>query len=197
MKRHINEVGIPLSVLLLTAAVLLVGAGCASYPVAPEPSGFLSHYYESDKVDDTTWRYLDSDLLSSYSKFQITAAKCLITEFDGEPLPPESQQKVANYLRQAIIKALSDRYTIVDVGGGDVGEIRVAITDAYKTGNRLGLSVEGEIINLYSTYQAVAVRRTELSKPYIGAVWDGPAAKEIIDAWADRLREAIDTAHSR
>jgi len=107
------------------------------------------------------------------------------------------KQKVADYLREAVTKALSDRYPIVTSGGLDVAEIRVAVTEAYKTGNRLGLTVEGEINDSYSTFQAAAVMRTELGEAYLGDWWDGPSAKQIIDAWASRLREVIDIAHSR
>ncbi len=96
----------------------------------------------------------------------------LVNDFNGKPLKPEAQQRVAEYLREAI-------------------------TDAYKTENRLGLSIEGEIIDSYSTFQVAAVMRAQLGEVYIGSEWDGRSAKQIIGGWAQRLRKSVDIAHGR
>lgn len=197
MRSKFSNLGITPFAALIAAISLILVAGCASHTFAPKQSGFLSHYHHMQRVDDTTQRYINTNRLASYNKFQITAAKCMVTEYDGKPLSLTAQQKVSDYLREAVTKALADRYPIVTSGGADVAEIRVAITDAYKTGNRLGLTVEGEINDSYSTFQAAAVMRTELGEPYLGDWWDGPSAKQIIDAWAARLRETIDIAHGR
>jgi len=197
MKKTISNFRVTLSVAFLAATGLMLAAGCASHTFAPRQSGFLSHYNHMEKVDDTTWRYVNTNRLAIYNKFQITAAKCMVTEYDGKPLSATAQQKVADYLRDSVTRALSDRYPIVTAGGVDVAEIRVAITDAYKTGTRLGLTVEGEINDSYSTFQAAAVMRTELGESYLGDWWDGPSAKQIVDAWAARLRQVIDIAHAR
>jgi hypothetical protein len=197
MKTNLSKIGITLPAALLASAALVLVAGCASHTFAPRQSGFLSHYHHMVKVDDMTSRYVDTNRLAIYNKFQITAAKCMVTAYDGKPLSPAAQQKVADYLRDSVTKALSDRYPIVSAGGVDVAEIRVAITDAYKSGNRLGLTVEGEINDSYSTYQAAAVMRTELGDSHLMDWWDGPSAKQIMDAWATRLREVIDIAHGR
>ncbi len=196
MKPNLSK-SIMLGATLLAGAGLLLAAGCASHAFAPRQSGFLSHYHNLQKVDDTTWRYIFTNRLAMYNRFQITAAKTMVTEYDGKPLSQEAQQKVSDYLRGSVTRALSERYPIVSSSGPDVGDIRVAITDAYKTGNRLGLTVEGEIIDSYSTYQAAAVMRTELGEAHLGDWWDGPSAKQTMDAWADRLRQAIDMAHGR
>lgn len=196
MKLNLNK-PVSLIVALVAGTTLALVAGCASHAYAPRQSGFLSNYRNLQRVDDTTWRYVYTNRLALYNKFQITAAKTLVAEYDGKPLSPATQQKVSDYLRDSLTKALGDRYPIVPNAGGDVGEIRVALTDAYKTGNRLGLTVEGEINDSYSTYQAAAVMRTELGEMYLGDWWDGPSAKQIMDAWAARLREAIDMAHAR
>jgi hypothetical protein len=197
IKTNLSKIGMTLPAALLAAAGLILAAGCASKAIAPKQSGFLTHYHHMVKIDDTTWRYMDTNRMAMYNKFQITAAKCMVTEYDGKPLSPTAQQKVADYLREAITKALADRYPIVTSGGVDVGEIRVAITQAYKTGNRLGLTVEGEIDDSFSTVQAVAVMRTELGEIYLGDWWDSTSAKQIMDAWAARLRSAIDITHTR
>lgn len=197
MKTNLKSIGVALPASLLAAVGLMLVAGCARHTFAPTRSGFLSHYQHMAKVDDTTWRYINTNRLAIYNKFQITAAKVMVAEYDGRPVSPEGQQKATDYLRAAVSKALSDRYPIVASGGADVAEIRVAITEAYKTGNRLGLTVEGEIIDSFSTVQVAAVMRTELGEIHVGDWWDGPSAKQIMDAWAARLRQAIDIAHGR
>jgi hypothetical protein len=195
VKTNLNRIRIALPAALLAATGLLLLAGCASRTFTPMQSGFLSRYHHMEKVDDTTWRYINTNRLAIYNKFQISEAKTMVTAYDGKPLSPAAQQKVADYLREAVTKALSDRYPIVTNGGVDVAEIRVAVTDAYKTGNRLSLTVEGEIMDSYSTFQAAAVMRNDLGEAHLGDWWDGPSAKQIMDAWATRLRQVIDIAH--
>ncbi len=197
MKLKKNSFVVTLCSVLAAVAIPALVTGCSGTARAPKKSGFLSFYHHLEKVDDTTWRSVTPGRLSLYSKFHITAANCVVTEFDGKPLPPEAQRKVAEYLRESVTKALGDRYPIVTSPGADVGDIRVAITQAYKTGDQLGLTVEGEIVDSYSGYQAAAVMRTELGKLYLGSWWDGPSAKGIIDAWTARLRKAIDDVQPR
>ena len=203
MKTHFTRIGFTIPAALLGAATgLMLLAGCASEDknkaeFSPHKSGFLSSYHRLKKVDDTDWRYVDTNRVSIYNKFHLSAVKCLVTQYNERPVTPEQQQKVIDYLRGAVTKALGDRYPVVGNSGPDVGELRLAVTDAYKTGDRLGISVEGEIIDSFSGYQGAAVMRTELGEAYIGDFSDAKSAKETIDKWAERLREAIDYAHGR
>ena len=198
MKAYLSRISIIQPAALFAAITgLMLIAGCASHTYAPRQSGFLSNYGRMKKVDDTTWRYVDTNRVAIYNRFHISATKCLVTSYDGQPLSPETAKKVSDYLRESITKALGDAYPIVNNGGADVGELRVALTDAYKNGNRLGLTVEGEIFDSYSGYQAAAVMRTELGEAYIGDWWDAPSARQIIDKWSARLRQAVDAAHGR
>ena len=201
MKTHFTRIGFTIPAALLGAATgLMLLAGCASEnkaEFAPHKSGFLSTYVNLKKIDDTTWRFVNTNRVSIYNKFHISAVKCLVTQYDERPVTPEQQQKVVDYLRGAVTKALGDRYPIVGNSGPDVGELRLAVTDAYKTGDRLGITVEGEIIDSYSGYQAAAVMRTELAEARVGDWWDATSAREIVDRWAGRLREGVDAAHGR
>ena len=43
------------------------------------------------KVDDTTSRYVDTNRLAIYNKFQITAAKCMVTAYDGKQVIVEAR----------------------------------------------------------------------------------------------------------
>jgi hypothetical protein len=146
-------------------------------------------------VDETTWRSIDTARLATYSKFHIGEVKVLASYLEGKLLSEETKQKVADHLRDAITKALSDRYQLVAAPGTDVAEIRAAVTEAYLTEHHLGLTVEGEIIDSHSTLPVASVVRTDLSLPYVGSKWDGGGAREIMDAWALRLCKAIDAAH--
>ena len=200
MKTHFTRIGLTIPAALAAATGLMLLAGCASdnkAEFAPHKSGFLSSYNNLKTVDDTTLRFVNTNRVSIYNKFHISAVKCLVTQYDERPVTPEQQQKVIEYLRDSVTKALSDRYPIVGSGGPDVGELRMAVTDAYKTGNRLGISVEGEIFDSLSGYQAAAVMRTELGDPNVGDWSDARSAKDTIDKWSARLREAIDYAHGR
>ncbi|HEV8541797.1 MAG TPA: DUF3313 family protein [Verrucomicrobiae bacterium] len=206
-RRHRVELA-SLTALGLTALGLAGLAGCASPGQAQTPttSGFLTHYCHLEKVDDLTWRYVNSKSLSNYEKFRIGDVTMLATYFEGTPVSEETKRKIENYVRQAVTKALSDRYSIVSAPGSDVADIRVAITAAYKTESQLGLTVESEILDSYEAsrlavgaqpdheHQLAAVTRTELSQPYFSDYWNGPAAKELINQWAMRLRKAIDAS---
>ncbi len=196
MKTKVSQIGSALIIPLLAATGLAVLAGCSSHARAPSQTGFLSHYHNMTKVDDTTWRYVNKNRLNLYTKFHISDVQVLAKEYNGEPLSDEAKDKIRSYLQDAVSKALVDKYPIVTTSGMDVGELRLALTEAYKTGTRVGLTVEGEIMDSLSTYQAAAVMRTELGESYVGSWWDAPSAKQIIDAWATRLRQAIDEARS-
>src|SRR5690349_8510332 len=129
MKAYLGRLGSSVPAMLVAAIGLALSAGCASHTFAPKQSGFLSNYARLKKVDDTTWRYVETNRVALYNKFHLSATKCLVPSWDGKPVSPETQQKVADYLRESITKALSDAYPIVNNGGSDVGELRVAITD--------------------------------------------------------------------
>lgn len=186
------------TVLVLTsiASVCLL-TGCASKPYRPGQSGYLSHYHHMTPVDATTSRYVDSARLTSYNKFKISSVDILTKNYNGQPITPEQQARMANYIRESIITALADKYPIVTAPSTDTAEIRVAITDVYKAGNQVGITLEGEILDSYSAVQVAAVIRNDLGKHYVGDWWDKTSAREMVDGWAKRLRQAIDSAHAR
>jgi hypothetical protein len=196
MKNDLARIGTQAVLALVAASGLALLTGCTSpgQARAPLQSGFLTHYCQLERVDDMTWRHIDARNLANYDKFQIGDVKVLATYFEGKPLPDATRQKVEEYVREAIRKALSDRYSIVTAPGHDVADIRVAITSAYKTENHLGLTVESEILDSRSWAQLAAVMRTELSEPYFSNYWDGPSGKQLINDWASNLRKAIDAA---
>jgi hypothetical protein len=155
---------------------------------------FLTTYDHLQQVDNLTLRYVSPALLARCNRFVISPVKILFTQADGKEITPEQRQRSADFVRQVVSQALSDRYPIVTEAGPDVGEIRLAITEAYKTGGRLGLCVQGEILDNSDT-QVAAVVRTELSELYSPDWENRETARKMVGIWAERLRKAVDEAH--
>jgi len=188
---------ISLTPIAAVAGVLLL-AGCAGTPQPPKRSGFLYNYDNLQQVDDTTWRYVNTNRLALYRKFEITTPKILATQYDGKPITEDQKERAIAYIRGSLTKALEAKgYSVVSGGYGDVAEIRVAITDVYKTGSQLGLTVEGSVVDAASAFQAAAVMKTELAPEQAGSWWDNERGREIIDRWSARLAEAITLAHQK
>src|SRR5262245_60835040 len=103
------------------AVGLLLLAGCATHPARElVQSGFLTRYDQLHKVDETTSRYVDTEHLRIYKKFWIQPVQVLVQSFNGKPVT-EGERMAAEYVVIALIKALSDRYSIVSGPGADVG----------------------------------------------------------------------------
>jgi hypothetical protein len=178
-------------------ASLALLTGCAHTPNAPTKSGFLYSYAQLKPVDPYTMRYIDAQRLPIYKKFIINPVKIMVTEFDGKPLTAEQRQKASEVVRQSLEKALSDKYPVVTAPGVDVGDIRIAITQAYKKGLQVGFTLEGEIDDSYSAFQAAAVTRSEIGDAYLGSWWDGPSFRMMVEAWAKRVREMLDSVDKK
>ena len=198
MKSTLNRLTCGLSTALTVTALMLL-TGCASgKPLPPKRSGFLYNYDNLKQVDATTWRYVNTNRLALYHKFVIAPIKVMVTEFDGKPVTTEEKDKAATYVRESLTKALESKgYAVVSGGYGEVGEVRVAITDAYKSGNQVGLTVEGSIVDSASAYQAAAVMKSDLADAQLGSWWNGERAREIVDRWSERMAEAVVQAHTK
>jgi hypothetical protein len=180
---------------LLSLAGLLVLAGCKTTPQMTNRPDFLSTYDHLQKVDGTTWRYVSAPLLANCNKFIARPVQVLFTQYKGQPITAEQRERSSEFVRRAIVQAVSARYPVVTDPGADVAEIRTAITEAYATGGKLGLCVQMEILDNSNT-QVAAVVRTELSEYYVPD-WENQAtAGQMVANWAQRLRNAIDEAHA-
>ena len=116
--------------------------------------------------------------------------------FEGKALTAEQRQRTADFVRQAVTKAISEGYPIVTEPGPDVAEVRLAVTGAYRTGGKLGMCLQGEILDNSNT-QVAAVIRTELSELYIPN-WENKAtAQQMVEDWAKRIKKAIDESHGK
>jgi hypothetical protein len=181
---------------IVPVGCLVALTACKATPKFTNRPSFLSTYNHIRKVDDTTWRYVAPPLLAQSHKFVVSPVKVLFDQYDGKPITAEQRQRTSDFMRQAIVTALSDRYPIVTETGPDVAEIRIALTDAYRTGGKLGLCVEGEVLDNSNT-QVAAFAKTELTELYSPRWEDKDSAKKMVEAWAMRLRSAIDEAHAK
>jgi hypothetical protein len=200
--------------LLLSATAtlaLVLWAGCKTAP--PKPSGFLSDYSRLQQVNDSTWRYVDKDRLSAYSKFTVPPAKVLVKQYGGTTFNAAQQEKIAATFRQKIADALSGRYQVVGGPAANVAEVRAAITQAYRVGNALALGVEVEIVDPESHQQLAALRGVQIGPPDVGfrmgynnpadpsdysaAWWSRPSAVELMERWAQEIRKTIEAAQQR
>lgn len=164
---------------------------CKTTPEITNRPEFLSTYNHLRQVDDLNWRYVNPVLLGLCKRFIVSPVKVLFNEFEGKPLTSEQRQRTSDVVRQAVIKAISDGYPIVTEPGADAAEIRLAVTGAYRTGGKLGMCLQGEILENSNT-QVAAATRTDLSELYI-ANWENKAtAHEMVEDWAKRIRKAID-----
>lgn len=193
--------------LLHLAALLatLLWTGCQN--TMTQPSGFLSNYSQLTKVNGSTWRYVDARLLAACNTFTIAPIEVLVTEYSGTTLTAEQKQQAAARFRAILVKTLAGRYPVADAPTATSGEIRAAITTAYKVGNSLGLGLEGEILTSPNRQRAAAVRTSQVGPPEMGGPiladtfnvsflwWDRPDANMIMEQWAKRLLEAIEKTH--
>ena len=176
---------------LITLLGVLATNGCKTTPEMSNRPNFLTTYDYLQKVEPGLWRYVSPPLLANCTKFTVSPVKVLFTEYKGEPITAEQREHTAAYVRDTMVKALSQWYPVVSEPGPDVGEIRIALTGAYRTGGKLGLCVQGEILDNSNT-QVAAVVRTELSEYYAPGWEDKQSAHEIVQAWAQRLVKLID-----
>lgn len=180
---------------VLGSAVVL--SACTSPSAkAPIRQGALSTYHNLEQVDESTWRYVDRARLGSYDKFIVQPVKIVASTYQGRPISDEARRTASDYVREAVVKAISDRYPVVSSASVDTAEIVIYVTEAYKSGVQLGLTIEGEIRDSYSGVQVASVVKSELGERYLGEWWNDTSARQIMDTWATRLRQVLDETHT-
>jgi Protein of unknown function (DUF3313) len=198
---------------LLTAATalgLIGSGGCKT--AAPTPSGFLSDYSHLQKVDNSTWRYVDTSRLGAYRTFTISPVNVMVKEYWGTTFGVDQRQAIGAMFHQKLVSALAGHYEVVGTPGPNTPDIRVAITQAYRVGNSLALGVEAEIVDSQTHQQLAAIRGIRVGPPevgfrlgyhnpdasgYMAAWWTWPSAIELMDQWAVQIRSLIEEAHRR
>ena len=192
-----NGMRIGLAVAAVSLAVATVGCASKDAPI-PVRTGFLSTYSNLGKTSPTSWRYRNpNNRLARYDKFIVHPVELAFPEgAKGWDEPAGDLQKVKDYMRQAFIDALvAGGNEVVEYPGGDVAEVRVALTDAYDSGGTIGIAIEAEMIDSVSSVQLGAVVESQIgSNLTINSFWRRNDATKIMDAWADRLQNFVDAS---
>ena len=199
--------------LLLTATAalgLILSGGCKT--AAPTPSGFLSDYSHLQKVDNSTWRYVDASRLGVDQKFAVSPVSVMAKVYWGTTFSADQRQAIGAMFRQKLVGALSGHYEVVGAPAAGTPDIRVAITQAYRVGNSLALGVEAEIVDPQSHQQLAAIRGVRIGPPevgfrlgyhnpdasgYMAAWWTWPSAIELMQQWSDQIGGLIEEAHKK
>lgn len=202
--------------MLLAIGVMVVQCGCG--PQKAQRVGFLSDYSRLKPYSDVSYRHIPSKAtFRRYSKFIIdpvvvhfhTGSKAIKERSKGK-LTEQDLTDMKNYMHDAIVKAISDRYSIVYRPGPGVARVRVALTDLKKSnvlmnihpGSKLlgtglgGASLEAEVIDSQSGEQIAALMESQLgNRLSLDGLSEWGDAKAIMDGWAKRFRKRLDEAH--
>ncbi len=193
--------------IIVGSSILIITTGCAN---KVRTTGFLSDYSYLLPADGGL-RYINMQLLGNYSKFIIDP---VVVRLYGIPLgarpDPVMSIALANYMHNAIVNVINDRYMIVSQPAAGVARVRVAITDIERstpalnvlpqtklTGAGLGgASMEGEIIDSQTGKQIGAVIQSQKGKMIsLEGLTEWGDAKAVMDDWAKRFRKRLDEAH--
>ena len=204
--------------MMLAVGIMVVQCGCGAKKA--QTTGFLSDYSMLQAQSDVSARYIAPGTpLKNYSKFIIepvvihfhTGSKAIEQRSKGK-LKEEDLTDLKNYMHDAIVEAIKDRYEVVYRSGPGVARLRAAITDLKKSGvvqNILpigkvagtglgGASIEVELLDSQTGKQIGALVESQVGKRLSldgYSTWGD--AKGIMDGWAKRFRERIDEAHGR
>lgn len=197
------------TLLILMIAISTLGGCGASAPIA---TGFLSDYSNLTKQSDTSYRYIASgNRLADYDRFIIEPVR-VYYHGGRAKVPGSDMQELANYLRSAIVKAISVRYSVVNQPGQGVARVRIALTDVKKstwwmnihpgsklTGSGTGeAAMEGEVLDSFTNEQIAALVESRRGNQFeLDHFSEYDDAKDVIDDWAQRFRMRLDEAHRR
>ncbi len=193
---------------MLAIGIMAVQFGCTAQRA--EKTGFLSDYSKLEAQSDVSARYrAPGNPLASYSKFIIDP---VVTHFHtgskaAEKLKEEDLRDLKNYMHDALVEAIEDRYEIVYQPGPRVARLRSALTDLKKSGivqNIIpvgkaigsglgGASLEAELLDSKTGEQIGALVESQLGSriPFAGLdKWD--AAKQAMDEWGKRLQKRLE-----
>jgi hypothetical protein len=187
--------------------VLTMGTAC-NKPL--KKTGFLSDYSDLEP-DDGSLRYVNMKRLGSYDRFILEP---VVVKLYGTPVgarpAPETSRELANYMHNAIVNAIRDRYIIVSQPGPGIAKIRVALTDIEKSTPALnilpqtkisgigigGASMEAEVIDSRTGEQIGAVIQNQKGKRIsMSGLKKWGDAKSVMDDWVERFRKRLDEAH--
>ncbi|UCF43429.1 MAG: DUF3313 domain-containing protein [Planctomycetota bacterium] len=202
--------------MLLAIVIMVIQGGCAAQRA--QRTGFLSDYSRLKPYSDVSYRNIPSqETIRRYSKFIVDAvvvhfhagSKTIEERFKGE-ITEQDITDLKNYMHDAIVNAISDRYGIAYRPGPGVARVRIAITDLKKSnvlmnihpGSKLlgsglgGASLEVEWLDSQTGEQIAALLESQLGdRLSLDGLSEWGDAKGVMDDWARRFRERLDEAH--
>ena len=195
---------------VLGITLMVIQCGCSAK--LGSRTGFLSDYSKLERYSDVSYRYVGLNL-DRYSKFIIDPVK---THFHSgskaSEIPPQELEDMRSYMHAAVVKAISDAYTIAYRPGPGIARIRMAITDLKKSkilqniypasklmGTGLGgASIEVEAIDSQTGVQLAAAMESQLGERFsLDGVSTWGDAKAVMDDWAKRIRQRLDEARGQ
>ncbi len=193
---------------LVAAATVafMLAAGCAKESKTASmnldevrQTSFLSTYRQLQPQGPSSWRFVEpTNRLARYDKFIIDDIELtLMKHGSGQRADEADLKRVRDYMRQALTDALEPEYRVVTAPAGDVAEVRVALTDAFRDQRRIGVSMQAEVIDAVSNVQLAALVEGRRGKNVaFNRFWTENDAKQIMDEWARRFRAVVDQAHA-
>lgn len=202
--------------MLLVIGIMVIQCGCGAQ--RSQRTGFLSDYSKLKPYSDVSYRNIPSQTtIKRYSKFIIdpvvihfhTGSKAIEERTKGK-ITEQDVTDLKNYMHDAIVDAISDRYPIAYQPGPGVARVKIAITDLKKAnvlmnihpGSKLlgsglgGASLEAEWLDSQTGQQLAALLESQLGdRLSLDGLSEWGDAKAIMDSWAQRFRDRLDEAH--
>jgi hypothetical protein len=200
-----------LKFLAMGMLIAVMTCGCAA--TRAQRVGFLSDYSKLKPQSDVSYRYLaPGNPLANYSKFIIEPVVVhLHVSSEGKgKISNDDLGDLKNYMHDALVNAIKDRYQVVYRAGPGVARVRVALTDLKKAnvlmnvhpaskliGSGLGgASLEAELVDSQSGQQIAALMESQLGERLsLDGLSEWGDAQAIMDGWAERFRQRLDEAN--
>lgn len=191
-----------MAISILVLGILLGGVfGCAKNKYYR--SGFLGDYskIKPHTTDKGFYVYTNPDKsLADYSRFYVQHVVVFFSDESAKRgTDPTKINELSEYLRNQIIQALEDKYTLTGFGQRQPGTlaIGIAITDLKPAEkNSGGASMEFKLVD-YSTDETImaGVITQTTSDPSNQSQWT--PTRTLFQNWAKRLRTRLDEIHSK
>jgi hypothetical protein len=191
-----------MAISIMVLGVLLGGVlGCAKDKFYQ--SGFLSNYsnLKPHPTDKGFYVYNNPKKnLADYSRFYV---QHVVVAFSDESVKrgvdPTKINELSEYLRNQIIQALEDKYTLTGFGQRKPGtmSIRIAITDLKPAEeNKGGASMEFKLVD-YSTDELIMAGVITQTLSIVSGKTQWLPTRALFQYWATRLRARLDEIHSQ
>jgi hypothetical protein len=196
-----------LIVFLISCSILAMSPACTEKKT--KVTGFLSDYTRLERTNGSL-RYINIERLATYSRFIINPVKFQPYHKGKSGPDQETRTALTNYMHQAVINALVDRYMIVSQPGPGIAIVDIAITDiedpvqvmsssplASISGKGAGsVSLEAEVLDSQTYEQIGALIESQKGKRVsLKNLKKWEHVKSVMDDWAKKFRERLDEAH--